>query len=1705
MDENLDNEFSTMNEHHIIYNTNGEIFRREKIHNLTNNNNNNNNNNNSNVMEKYDVNEGFRIFYDTWKEEEIEETKMVDEFYYDEITITPKKSPKRTTIDEDDFEVQRGYNTRSRANGENSNNNNNTNSNNNGDSRRNRGSLYSRYDNDNNNDNSNRYNNSRRSIRLASMRNDGAITNTSDDTSMAGMMDDDSTDNENDSDYTPDRRSNTNRNINSSYHKRSPKKNKKNKKNKHGNGGRKGKGKGKRKRRKAATRENSSNSIKQEISATPPKTITRRVRKKRKVRKTQKFVSKVLHRTQIGIVNIENHCDSTGNLKNHNILSVLSILSKTKQPVVSFRCSLMLEQEYIEASQNVGDETSADLDLNLENDEQDPQQAAKNSNVNTNASKNMNSETNTKGHASSITVKPQADGTETTAQQQQDPSQPDLNTNTGRLRAAISLSRSRTRSNDSARIAELCHEMEIGNSAKSSTAGSSIRMRMRLSFGAFQRCPQDNNECTVTTIKEQSPFQLPNKLEISGNFQSDFQLPHYDSQSQSGSRSTSSMSMNTHGTVFSAYHNNRNDDIMDVNSSVFDVAIGKDNDNDNDNHDVNEELIGKYQFVSGILLINLWVSKFIFDKNLLKSIQSRYAFELLIDLIDDNEIRGVSEMFALTYSGGGAAHANNKNRGLKLDTSTLYEKLRPSWKNQCEKQPGGLVYPLMNFQRKAVNWMIYREQQTNLIEQINYKPMILHNSNNDKNNNRKQANDNSNDNSSTREEDHFMCWFNIDNGKFVRDEPYKLFDIQGGILADQMGLGKTVECIGLMQLQKQRYWSNGKRIKQQKQVQSLPAIEAPVKTADGEDSTMKKNNENENRNENDSNNNNEKSTSLDSIITLGSSKDEEIEMKQQASKKVGTNEIWEIKNDYTELDNLILQSTLNDANNDKHIDAEWLELYKPENNSNIEFESMATLIVCPANIVHQWQNEIEKHAPHMSVFIYDGNAHHQKKMKQWKTKRLREMEKQEKAKRKMAKKLNKNKNTTKGKPKPKSNTKTKRKSKSSTKNKKKKNNNDGSSSDSEIDNQRNKQRRGRPKKNNTPKRGRKSTQSKRSNRNGGATRGRRTRNGGNGNAGTMIERQEHAFGSRRSPSVNDSDGSIIELTMIRQPDGDPIFVRYDPNLRNEMNANRVGGRKKRKSSTKGERRRKRRRLNNGQRDESSENELESFGESEGYDDGDNDNGIYYDGYNNDESSEEVDNADDESYEPTPQARRRQKKNSKSKKKKSKQKEKQKQKQSKKEKKKNKKKRKNKKKKRKKKLTQHSIETQDENLYGYENEYSNDNQGDDYHNSEDYQDTQDGDYQNDYYQNDGYQNDDHSNSKTKTKNNNKSNNKSKSKNKNKNKSKSKNKSKKKGSKRKGNGNGSNRRTGTNKSSKKTTSNKRKTNYRGRGEDSDSSYRLDDASYGSDSSAIKDFNPKNFENDNDKADEDDFDSNYISSGESNCDRASDSDFLPGIGQCDGAVPVGGGSDSESIDISMNETTDLNSSNTLNQTSQQTKDASISIDFSFSDTDDDNDNDNGNKNDGNNNENRDKSKSVSIDNENGNGNQDKNGNSNNMNDDGFEKRSFDASARNIASYDIVLTSYEAIQAEVHYSKECSYGFRRTKRYLVPQCPLLHIRWWRLILDEAQQVENTTANTAKMAQRYVAKIIIIFSLCFFVFWGFRFLSKFPLWFHITLFLSLT
>ncbi|KAF7730796.1 hypothetical protein EC973_001314 [Apophysomyces ossiformis] len=80
-------------------------------------------------------------------------------------------------------------------------------------------------------------------------------------------------------------------------------------------------------------------------------------------------------------------------------------------------------------------------------------------------------------------------------------------------------------------------------------------------------------------------------------------------------------------------------------------------------------------------------------------------------------------------------------------------------------------------------------------------------------------------------------------------------------------------------------------------------------------------------------------------------------------------------------------------------------------------------------------------------------------------------------------------------------------------------------------------------------------------------------------------------------------------------------------------------------------------------------------------------------------------------------------------------------------------------------------------------------------------------------------------------------------------------------------------------------------------------------------------------------------------------------------------------------------------------------------------------------------------------------------------------------LSRYDVVLTDYEAseciarmefvLQREVYYARPKSDRPRRhVAKYPIETSPLVKVRWWRCMLDEAQMVESSVAHTAEMAR---------------------------------------
>eukprot|EP01083_Nonionella_stella_P187566 689472_1 len=345
-------------------------------------------------------------------------------------------------------------------------------------------------------------------------------------------------------------------------------------------------------------------------------------------------------------------------------------------------------------------------------------------------------------------------------------------------------------------------------------------------------------------------------------------------------------------------------------NEVFVLEEKKDEEEDEEEESETEEYIGSDEFVSGLLIVTVYLSRDVFVKrNILRAMKHIKAFDALLDILQDtDEVVGITESFPLPLND----KVINKQHVTEFDTGLLYEKLKPKWQDMCVAKPDGMVSVLWNYQRKAVQWMLSRERKREMIPNLLWREMECgYEDINDASNNKLHR-----------------FWYHIDEGQFTDTQIPQLLDVRGGILADQMGLGKTVECLALINLNKQTHWTLGK----------------PAKTK---------------------------------CIILDEDSEEEDDEYEQDVNMSHTLLVQEQEHKQTP------ESTVNDDCVEP--DTEALEQY--ERKQELLCESSATLIVTPTNILHQWKNEIMKHSPHLKVYIYLGMKAWKKEMQRLKRKR----------------------------------------------------------------------------------------------------------------------------------------------------------------------------------------------------------------------------------------------------------------------------------------------------------------------------------------------------------------------------------------------------------------------------------------------------------------------------------------------------------------------------------------------------------------------------------------------------------------------------------------------------------------------------------------------------------------------------------------------
>lgn len=70
-------------------------------------------------------------------------------------------------------------------------------------------------------------------------------------------------------------------------------------------------------------------------------------------------------------------------------------------------------------------------------------------------------------------------------------------------------------------------------------------------------------------------------------------------------------------------------------------------------------------------------------------------------------------------------------------------------------------------------------------------------------------------------------------------------------------------------------------------------------------------------------------------------------------------------------------------------------------------------------------------------------------------------------------------------------------------------------------------------------------------------------------------------------------------------------------------------------------------------------------------------------------------------------------------------------------------------------------------------------------------------------------------------------------------------------------------------------------------------------------------------------------------------------------------------------------------------------------------------------------------------------------------------------LAGQDVVITTYSVLQAEIHYTEDPpDRSMRHGRKPQRPKSPLIQISWWRVCIDEAQQIESGVSSAAKVAR---------------------------------------
>ena len=107
----------------------------------------------------------------------------------------------------------------------------------------------------------------------------------------------------------------------------------------------------------------------------------------------------------------------------------------------------------------------------------------------------------------------------------------------------------------------------------------------------------------------------------------------------------------------------------------------------------------------------------------------------------------------------------------KRDLDSLYDSIRPPPNSPPHPNPPLLATTLLPFQQQALHWMIQRETDPTTLPHPLYEPILLSG---------------------------LRCWYHRVNGEVEAVAVEEVRDVRGGILAEMMGLGKTIEMIALV-------------------------------------------------------------------------------------------------------------------------------------------------------------------------------------------------------------------------------------------------------------------------------------------------------------------------------------------------------------------------------------------------------------------------------------------------------------------------------------------------------------------------------------------------------------------------------------------------------------------------------------------------------------------------------------------------------------------------------------------------------------------------------------------------------------------------------------------------------------------------------------------------------------------------------------------